>query len=51
MRDVYTLALGKRRKLILKVKLPLWHDFHMHWTTGAPYWPILACGTHMRVKT
>jgi hypothetical protein len=28
--DVYIPSLGKRRKLILKVKVPLWRDFHVH---------------------
>ena len=36
---------------ILKVKLPLQLDLHMHQATGAPYWPILACGTSVQVKT
>jgi hypothetical protein len=35
----------------VKVKLPLQRDLHVHWATGAPYWPILACGTRVRVKT
>jgi hypothetical protein len=48
---VYILALGKRRKSILKVKLHLQHDLHMHRATGTSYSPILACGTHVRVKT
>ena len=39
------------RKTILKVKLHLQCDLHMHRATGAPYWPILACGGHVRVKT
>jgi hypothetical protein len=47
----YILALGKRRKSILKVILPLQCDLHVHRAAGAPYWPILACGTRVRVKT
>jgi hypothetical protein len=43
---VYILALGKRWKSILKVKLHLQHDLH----TGTSYSPILACGTRMREK-
>jgi hypothetical protein len=35
----------------IKVPIPLWRDFHVHGATGAPYWPILACGTHVQVKT
>ena len=42
---VYILAFGKRRKSILKVKLNLQRDLHVHRTT-----PILACGTCVRVK-
>jgi hypothetical protein len=26
-------------------------DLHVHRATGAPYWPILACGGRVRVKT
>jgi hypothetical protein len=25
--------------------------FHMHGAMAAPYWPILACGTRVQVKT
>ena len=47
---VYILALGKRRKSILKVKLHLQHDLHVNRATGTSYSPILACGTRVRVK-
>jgi hypothetical protein len=49
--DVYIPSLGKRRKSILKVKVPLWRDFHVHGATGGPYWPILACGTSVQAIT
>jgi hypothetical protein len=42
---VYILVLGKRRKSILKVKLHLQHDLHVHRATGTSYSAILACGT------
>ena len=42
---------GKRYKSILNVKVPMWRDFHVHGVTGAPYWPILACGRRVQVKT
>ena len=48
---VYILALGKQGKSILKVKLHLQHDLHVHRATGTSYSPILACGTRVRVKT
>ena len=38
---VYILALGKRRKSILKVKLHLQHDLHVHRARGTSYSPIL----------
>jgi predicted DNA-binding helix-hairpin-helix protein len=47
---VYILALGKRRKLILKVKLHLHDDFHVHRVTGTYYSPILACSMRVREK-
>jgi hypothetical protein len=49
--DVYIPSLRKRRKSILKVKVPLWRDFHVHGATGGHYWPILACGTSVQAKT
>jgi hypothetical protein len=49
--DVCILWLGKGRKSNLKVKLPLQRDLHVHGATEAPYWPILACDTRVRVKT
>ena len=42
---VYILALGKRRKSILKVKLHLQHDLHVHRAKGTSYSPILACAS------
>jgi hypothetical protein len=48
---VYILALGKHRKSILKVKLYLQHDLHVHRATGTSYSPILACGMRVQVKT
>ena len=48
---VYILVLGKRQKSIIKVKLHLQHDLHMHRAMGTSYSPILACGTHVREKT
>jgi hypothetical protein len=44
-------SLRKRRKSILKVKVPLWRDFHVHGAMGGPYWPILACGTSVQAIT
>ena len=41
---------GKRHKSILKVKVPMWRDFHVHGVTGDPYWPILACGTRVHAS-
>jgi hypothetical protein len=41
---VYILALGKCWKSILKVKLHLQHDLHVHRAMGTSYSPILACG-------
>ena len=29
----------------------MWRDLHVHRATGAHYWPILACGTRVRVTT
>jgi hypothetical protein len=49
--DVCILWLGKGRKSNLKVKLPLQRDLHVHGATEAPYWPILAWDTRVRVKT
>jgi hypothetical protein len=36
---------------MLKVKLHLQHDLHVHRATGTSDSPILACGTRVRVKT
>ena len=36
------MVVGQRRKSILKVKLPLQRDLHVHGATGAPYWPTVS---------